>query len=280
MLNGLVARYVRKDAAYRRAKREGLRSRAAYKLEELDRRFGLFRRGARVVDLGCWPGGWLQVAARRVGPRGRVVGVDLRPVDGLGGPAIELITADVADAAVVEAVREALGGPADVVLSDLAPRLSGIRQADAARHAELVRLASERALAWLTPGGTFVAKLFMDPEYEGLIRELRAGFERVRSCKTEATRRGSSELYVVARQPRRAEPFAPGPSPDPRERPASGHDASRGGGMRAGRAAAPGSSGPSEYGREARPSPGRPSPVSTAGAAATGIGATCVDSEG
>lgn len=202
MLSGVVATYVRKDAAYRRAKREGLRSRAAYKLEELDRRFGLLRRGARVVDLGCWPGGWLQVAARRVGPRGRVVGVDLREVEGIGPPVVSLV-ADLRDEAVVERVREALGGPADAVLSDLAPRLSGIRQADAARHAELVRLAAARARAWLAPRGVFVAKVFMDAEYEGLVADLRDGFGRVRTCKTEATRRGSSELYLVARDPRR-----------------------------------------------------------------------------
>lgn len=191
--------YERKDAAYRRAKREGYRSRAAYKLAELDRRFGLLRPGARVVDLGCWPGGWLQVAAERVGPTGRVVGIDVKPPEPFGVAQIEVVTGDLADESVVDRVRAALGGPADVVLSDLAPKLSGIRHSDAARHAELVRLAFLRARAWLAPGGSLLLKLFMDAEFEGLLAELRAVFSAVRSTKPDATRRGSAELYTLAR---------------------------------------------------------------------------------
>lgn len=194
-----VSAYERKDAAYRRAKREGFRSRAAYKLEEIDRRFSILRRGARVVDLGCWPGGWLQVAADRVGPSGRVVGVDVKPAERLPGEHVAIVTRDVRDDAVVDEVRAALAGPADVVLSDLAPKLTGVRDTDSARHAELVRLALDRARSWLAPDGALVLKLFMDPEYESLIRELRNTFTAVRSCKPDATRRGSAELYTCAR---------------------------------------------------------------------------------
>ena len=201
MLTGVVSAYERKDAAYRRAKQEGYRSRAAYKLEELDRRFKLLARGARVVDLGCWPGGWLQVAARRVGPTGRVVGVDVKSADPVAADHVAIVTGDLRDDAIVERVRTELGGAADVVLSDLAPKLSGIRHTDAVRHADLVRLAIARAGEWLAPDGALLLKLFMDAEYEGLIGELRARFGAVRSCKPEATRRGSSELYTVARRP-------------------------------------------------------------------------------
>jgi 23S rRNA (uridine2552-2'-O)-methyltransferase len=201
VLNARVSAYERKDAAYRRAKQEGYRSRAAYKLEELDRRFKLLARGARVVDLGCWPGAWLQVAARRVGPTGRVVGIDVKSADPVADAHVEVLTGDVRYDAIVDRVRAALGGPADVVLSDLAPKLSGIRHTDAARHAELVRLAVARSRAWLGPDGALLLKLFMDSEYEGLIKELRGSFATVRSCKPEATRRGSSELYTIARGP-------------------------------------------------------------------------------
>ncbi len=120
-----MSAYDRKDATYRAARRAGLRSRAAPKLDELDRRFRLLTRGARVVDLGCWPGGWLQVAATRVGEGGLVVGVDLEPTDGLGLANVRTIVGDVAELAVRERLRDELGGPADVVLCDMAPKLSG-----------------------------------------------------------------------------------------------------------------------------------------------------------
>jgi 23S rRNA (uridine2552-2'-O)-methyltransferase len=199
MLSTAVSAYERKDAAYRRAKQEGYRSRAAYKLEELDRRFKLLARGARVVDLGCWPGAWLQVAARRVGPTGRVVGIDVKSAEPIAADHVAIVTGDVRDDAIVERVRAALGGSADVVLSDLAPKLSGIRHTDAARHAELARVAIARSEEWLGADGALLLKLFMDAEYEGLIAELRTRFATVRSCKPEATRRGSSELYTIAR---------------------------------------------------------------------------------
>lgn len=194
-----MAAYKRKDAAYRRAKQEGYRSRAAYKLQELDRRFQLLRRGQRVVDLGCWPGAWMQYALERVGPSGRVVGVDLAEPEPLAAKNARILVGDVADPEIVDRVRDDLGGPADVVLSDLAPKLTGVKPADAVRHADLVRLAIERARAWLEPEGALVLKLFMDAEYQGLISELRSAFKAVRSIKPDSTRQGSSELYTCAR---------------------------------------------------------------------------------
>lgn len=200
-----MARYDRKDAAYRRAKQEGYRSRAAYKLIELDRRFALLRKGMRVVDLGCWPGAWMQYASEKVGPSGRVVGVDRVASEPLGQSNVEVLQGDVTDDEVIARIAMALRGPADVVLSDLAPKLTGVRHADAVRHAELVRLAIERSRGWLDPGGALVVKLFMDAEYQDLISELRRKFTSVRSIKPESTRQGSSELYTCARGLRSAD---------------------------------------------------------------------------
>jgi 23S rRNA (uridine2552-2'-O)-methyltransferase len=199
LLTFAVAAYERKDAVYRRAKREGFRSRAAIKLEELDRLFSLLRSGQKVVDLGCWPGGWLQVCADRVGPRGRVVGVDVAETEEVERPNVVVLTADVYDEGLADRVRDALGGPADLLLSDLAPKLSGIAASDSARHAALVQRALELARVWLAPGGIFLAKLFMDGEYQDLIRDIRATFSNVKSRKLDTTRKGSSELYVCGR---------------------------------------------------------------------------------
>lgn len=197
-----MAVYERKDAAWKRAKEEGYRSRAAYKLIELDEQFRLLRAGQRVVDLGCWPGAWTQVAARKVGRTGRVVGVDLVRTEDLGLSQVTLLEGDVGDPAVRERVGEALGGPADLVISDLAPKLSGIAAADEARHALLVELAVDVAREWLAPDGALLVKLFMDSEYEGLVRRLRAGFASVKTRRPPSTRKGSAEIYAVAQGPR------------------------------------------------------------------------------
>lgn len=199
LLTFAVAAYDRKDSVYRRAKREGFRSRAALKLEEIDALFSVLKPGLRVVDLGCWPGGWLQVCSERVGPRGRVVGVDVAETQDVPHPNTTVLHADVYDETLAERVRAALGGPADLVLSDLAPKLSGIAATDSARHAALVQRALELARGWLAADGALLAKLFMDAEFEGLIRELRATFAKVKTRKLGTTRRGSSELYVCGR---------------------------------------------------------------------------------
>ncbi|HYC23101.1 MAG TPA: RlmE family RNA methyltransferase [Candidatus Bathyarchaeia archaeon] len=194
--------YERQDAAYRRAKREGYRSRAAYKLLELDAQFHLLKAGDRVVDLGSWPGAWLQVAAERVGPRGRVVGIDLAAIDAMAPANVRSLVGDVLDPETVARVRAELGAPADVVLVDLAPKLTGVRATDSARQAELVRSAIACARAWLEPSGALLVKLFMDEEYPALMRDLRAGFAEVRLRRPDATRRGSRELYALGRRPR------------------------------------------------------------------------------
>lgn len=190
--------YKRKDSFYLRAKSEGYRSRAAYKLEELDRRHRLFRPGQRVIDLGAWPGGWLQVASAAVGGSGTVVGVDLQAISPFPVSSITTIQGDVTQPQVLESILDRCGGKADVVLSDLAPKLSGIRDRDEARGAELFSLAIDFARRVLRVRGVFVAKLFTNPSTAERIAELRANFDEVRTTRPEATRKGSAEIYVIA----------------------------------------------------------------------------------
>ena len=190
----------RKDAFHQRAKREGYRSRAAYKLDEFQRDHQLLRPGDRVVDLGCWPGGWLQVAAEAVGPSGRVVGVDLAAI----APPIPYETviafqADLAEPGVAARILDALGGPADAVLSDAAPKLTGIRATDRAHEEALLEAIEALLPALLRPGGTLVAKLLEGPEAQSIAKRLQERFASARITKSQATRKGSSEKYLIAR---------------------------------------------------------------------------------
>jgi 23S rRNA (uridine2552-2'-O)-methyltransferase len=188
--------YTRKDTFYRRARAAGYRARSAYKLAELDRRFRLLHRGDRVIDLGAWPGAWLQVVLERIGPEGRAVGVDLVPVAPLG-PNVVLLTGDVRDADTIAAVRGALDRPADVLLSDLAPKLTGIRATDEARVRELADTTLAMLPSVLRPGGRFLTKLFMTPDYDAILHVIRPSFAQVTATRPEASRRGSAELYVA-----------------------------------------------------------------------------------
>jgi 23S rRNA (uridine2552-2'-O)-methyltransferase len=188
--------YQRKDAFYARAKQAGYRSRAAYKLAELARRYKLIDRGDHVVDLGAWPGGWLQVAAELVGPRGVVVGVDLKAIDQLGG-VVATIVGDARDAAVREQIRSRCNGRVDVVLSDMAPSLSGVRDRDIAQAVELATTAVGTAVHMLAPGGNLVLKLFTAPEADALVAEVRRRFGSAKLTRPEATRKGSDEIYLV-----------------------------------------------------------------------------------
>jgi 23S rRNA (uridine2552-2'-O)-methyltransferase len=190
--------YRRKDAYHRRAKSAGYRARSAYKLIELDERFRLLRAGDHVVDLGAWPGGWLQVALERIGTSGRLVALDVVPIAPLGAPNVFTITGDVRDPGTIAAVRGRLGRLADAVLSDVAPKLSGIRATDEARRAELADAVLSALPALLRSGGSLLIKVFMDPGYEALIERLGRTFASVRTTRPEASRRGSAELYVLA----------------------------------------------------------------------------------
>ena len=189
--------YQRHDAHFRRARAAGYRARSAYKLIELDDRFRILRPGDLVADLGAWPGAWLQVAAERVGPAGRVVGMDLSRVTPLGAPHVTVLVGDVRDPGAIAALREALGGRASVVLSDLAPKLTGVRDTDAARTTELALAALDATAELLRPRGRMLIKLFMNSDFPALIDRMRRSFTQVRTTKPEATRRASSEVYAL-----------------------------------------------------------------------------------
>ena len=193
-----MARYQPHDKFYRKAREQGLPSRAAFKLEEILGRFDLVRPGARIADLGCAPGGWMAILARAAGADGRVVGVDLA-VSAAPGPNVTVIAGDIRDPAVRAAVSEKLGGGADLVTSDLAPKLSGIRERDQARSAELIEIAVDFARTILRPGGAMVAKLFMGAEFSQTRKLFERDFARVEVVRTQASRPGSAELYMVAR---------------------------------------------------------------------------------
>lgn len=190
------------DRFVREARQQGLRSRAAFKLEELAA--GLVRPGQAVVDLGCWPGGWLQVSAGLVGPSGRVVGVDLAEMTPLGLAQVRFVRGDLADAETRASLRRELGRPANVLLSDMAPKLSGIRDRDLARSQDLVRLAFDVAGELLAPGGAVICKLFMGAGFEELLAEIRPSFDKTTIRHAQATRRSSAELYLLGKGYRRA----------------------------------------------------------------------------
>ena len=191
--------YQPKDAFYRKAKREGYRSRAAYKLVELNRRFRVIKPGDRVVDLGAAPGGWLQVAAELAGPKGKVVGVDLQLITPFREPNLIVLQGDITTEECIEKIREALAAPANCVLSDVSPRLTGIRDADISRSIELARMALKAACSLLAPGGNFLVKIFMSEELGAFSAEIKERFRSVDRTRPEATRKGSSEIYLCAR---------------------------------------------------------------------------------
>jgi 23S rRNA (uridine2552-2'-O)-methyltransferase len=189
--------YRRKDAYYKRAKVEGYRSRAAYKLLELQQRYRIIRPGDHVIDLGCAPGAWLQVAAELVGTRGRVLGIDLAKVAPASSTIVSL-RADVLDPASAERALAALGRRPTVVLSDLAPKLTGIGPRDEARCAELVMAALRFALATLAPGGRLVVKVLTGIDTSELLATARERFLSCKLTRPDATRKGSTECYLVA----------------------------------------------------------------------------------
>ena len=183
------------DPYVRRAKAENYRSRAAYKLLELDERFGLLRGAKAVVDLGIAPGGWSQVVRRRV-PQGKVVGMDLLPTDPIDGVAI--LQMDFMDEAAPDRLKEALGGDADLVLSDMAANTVGHQQTDHLRTMALVEAGLLFATEVLRPGGAYVAKVLAGGADNQLVAEMKRHFATVKHAKPPASRKDSSEWYVVA----------------------------------------------------------------------------------
>ncbi|MGB7125999.1 MAG: RlmE family RNA methyltransferase [Methylovirgula sp.] len=188
------------DPYVARAKREGYRSRAAYKLLEIDARYHILKRGQKVADLGAAPGGWSQVAAAKVGANesnGKVLGIDLLLVAPL--PGVEFRVLDFLDPQAPQILKEWLGAPADVVFSDMAANATGHRKTDHLRIMGLVERAAEFACEVLAEGGTFLAKVLQGGTETALLAELKRQFAEVRHVKPKASRAESSELYVLAR---------------------------------------------------------------------------------
>jgi 23S rRNA (uridine2552-2'-O)-methyltransferase len=199
-----------RDKYYNKAKQEGYRARSAYKLKQLDETVGLLGEGRTVVDLGAAPGGWLQVAAERVGARGTVVGVDRQRIDDLEGPVATVryvrgdITEDSTNDQIRETVAEATGQdpedrPVDAVISDMAPNMSGDYDLDHARSVHLARQAFEVATELLDTGGDLAVKVFDGRDLADLQDDIEGEFEYVRQVRPDASRDSSSELYLVAK---------------------------------------------------------------------------------
>ncbi|HZP70523.1 MAG TPA: RlmE family RNA methyltransferase [Pseudolabrys sp.] len=186
------------DPYVARAKREGMRSRAAYKLMEIDDAARFLKKGARVVDLGAAPGGWSQVAARRVGApaHGRVVAIDILPMDPV--PGVDFASIDFLDETAPVRLKGMLGGPADVVLSDMAANATGHARTDHLKIMALVEAAAEFAREVLAPGGTFLAKVLQGGTEAALLASLKRDYKSVRHVKPAASRADSAELYLLA----------------------------------------------------------------------------------
>lgn len=184
------------DPYVARAKREGFRSRAAYKLIEIDDKARLLKKGARVIDLGAAPGGWSQVAARRVGAQGQVVAIDVLPMDAVAG--VDFAQLDFLSADAPEKLQALLGGPADVVLSDMAANATGHAKTDHLKIMGLVEAAADFAREVLAPGGTFLAKVLQGGTEAALLTALKRDFKSVKHVKPAASRSDSAELYLLA----------------------------------------------------------------------------------
>lgn len=185
------------DPYVKQREKLGLRSRAAFKLTELLEKDRLLRPGAVVLDLGASPGGWSQVAIQAVGAHGLVVAVDILPMEPMRD--VRFLLGDCREPAMVDQIREVLAGrPVDLVLSDMAPNLTGIRDVDEARSVELAEVAWDAAQNFLRPGGTMLIKMFQHNDSERFLRGIRTRFERLNRRKPAASRRASTEFYVVA----------------------------------------------------------------------------------
>jgi 23S rRNA (uridine2552-2'-O)-methyltransferase len=196
------------DPYVKAAKAAGYRSRAAFKILELDERFKLFHPHQRIVDLGAAPGGWTQVAVRRAGEKGKVVALDILPMEPMNGAIV--LQGDFQEEAAERAVLEALDGQADLVISDIAPNTTGHNATDHLRILALVELAADFARKVLAPGGAFVAKVFQGGTERELLNALKRDYATVRHAKPPASRKDSAEMYVVAQGFRGGQGAEPG----------------------------------------------------------------------
>ena len=190
----------RREHFYRMAKKEGLRSRSAFKLKQLNQRYGLLKNGDVVVDLGAAPGGWLQVAREAVGEAGFVLGVDLQPIVKLPYKNVSTIVADIMKPETIGLIKAKLPHLADVVISDASPSITGVWDVDHARSIELVRSVIGMADGVLAPGGKILIKVFQGEMFNDFLAEARSKFKFVKVSKPMASRKGSAEVYVIGKE--------------------------------------------------------------------------------
>lgn len=199
--------YERKDHLYQQAKEEGYRSRAAYKLMEIDKKFGILKPGQVVLDLGCFPGGWVQVVSKKVGRNGLVIGIDLDDVEPFPQnkpessreSRIEILKGDICDPEMQQKISQLAGGKVHTVLSDMSPKLTGIRFRDIARSSELVEMGAWVASQMLLPGGSFVAKTFPGNESDVIFQSVRKTYKQFSRHVLKSSRKTSTEYYFVGR---------------------------------------------------------------------------------
>ena len=192
MKRGTTRRDPWQDHYSRRAKKDRYPARSVYKLEEIQQKHSLIKKGDKVLDLGCFPGSWLLYAAKLTGDRGRVIGIDLKPVKIQVAPNIEVITGDV-----FEIKAESLGNDFNVVLSDMAPATTGHKAVDSARSAGLCETALTIAERVLLPGGSFVCKIFQGPDFNQFLDSVRTGFKSQKIFKPRSSRKSSKEIFII-----------------------------------------------------------------------------------
>ncbi|HMO18798.1 MAG TPA: RlmE family RNA methyltransferase [Oligoflexia bacterium] len=198
--------YNRKDHLYKKAKQSGYRSRAAYKLLELNNKHKLFRRGSRILDLGCFPGGWIQVAAEFAGPGGLILGIDLTELEPIKTsnpltdlPKIDIFIGDLKEEDTKNRIRTEYPGAFDTILSDMSPKLTGIKDRDQVATTELFQLALDYCSDFLKPGGNFVCKVFPGNETEDTFKEARKNFRTISRTNLDSSRASSNEIYVIGK---------------------------------------------------------------------------------
>jgi 23S rRNA (uridine2552-2'-O)-methyltransferase len=205
-MSRLKDRRSRHDGYYRRAQKQNYASRAVFKLQEADKRFHLFAKEKRVLDLGCWPGSWSQYAAKRVGARGTVVGIDLKKVEVALPKNVHTVVGDIRETDPQE-LQELAGGPFDVVISDMAPNTTGIRSADVSRSLQLLETVLDVTQTVLYPGGHFIAKVFQGSGFDKALLEVKNRFKKTKNLRPKGTRKASMELYMVGLG-KRSEPLS------------------------------------------------------------------------
>jgi 23S rRNA (uridine2552-2'-O)-methyltransferase len=193
----MCAQYQRKDHLYNRAKSEGLRSRATYKIEEINKKHQIINQKSKVLDLGAWPGGWLQYVRQVLGPSGKAVGIDLVKIEDLHDPKILCIEGDARDEAVLSQASSFVGGKFNVVVSDMSPKLTGIKEADQAASVALAELAIDITRKSLESGGNFVCKVFKGPDTDEFIKQTRPLFKKLIRSELDSSRNTSNEYYVI-----------------------------------------------------------------------------------